>query len=146
MELPVAVVVLPAFGRESIRILSRFGVLRDPFLYQPGDHGEFVFQPAELGVKILAIRISVHNEPAVPDQLVLAPDEGVERRDKGVPDILLFQMGRGAAVLAFIFAVALPYRPAVFIGRVPYLGAEELAAVSTDKPGGEDAVPAVFMA
>jgi hypothetical protein len=55
-------------------------------------------------------------------------------------------MGRGAAVLTFVFAVALPDRPAVFVGRVPHLGAEELAAVSADKPGGEDAVPAVLMA
>ena len=55
-------------------------------------------------------------------------------------------MGRSTAVLAFVFAVALPDRPAVFVGRVPYLGSEELAAVSAYKPGGEDAVPAVLVA
>lgn len=49
-------------------------------------------------------------------------------------------------MVAFEFAIALPDHPAVFAGRVPHLGAEEIAAVGTDKPRREDTVPAVFVA
>lgn len=106
------------------------GVFVNALLHQIGNHGQFLFQGGRLGFQSACVECRKDCTDNRFNDRSLIGYKLIDRRNEQGLQFFIGKVRRGAFFFTIEFVVAAPDGLAVFVGRVPSLGAVPVSALT----------------